>query len=557
MSISTLRSLSMTSRRYRNLGRGFVFEKEVEDERLFDEARKRSEQLRQVKGLVFTDRDIEAWPERTPPVSTPLSQDDYAVLNTWVNRWGKGVLWLNQERGSVYTRQLSKLTDGLPYFMRGNSLIYRAIEKCSDIQAMEQVIDAYLLKYPIALQGKEDTHRRPDLAHYRMYGDPSLPPVLWACGLNRVDVLELLHTKNNEHGRRAEEIVDLNMTVANRQNKESMDHMWRIKRSTLPDLAISQVGAWEAAFYRLKRNGKRPAGSMKLFGEGYVAESYGMFYAASEDVCIWLLRNKVGFSWRPNADAIVILAQAAARKMVRVLRALIPYFEHEMDPPMFQHALTVALHAVAGDWIEPSRPFGGREWLLDVCDGNEEVIDILIAASTRIPASEKPQSNVEHGLLSGASALLRQDPDRRYGEGMLASAVSRTPRNAVYLLKLQMAHNITDHRDVREALILVLRRNSGRGDTQCLEFFKMVFPLNVHLVYSPAESKSPQGRFKAYRNLIDSFNSSMDDWVRKILSDNTATGIPMYLGEVLGRARLGEGMITVLERGKAECLCNK
>lgn len=539
MSIATLRSLSVTSRRYHDLlGRGFVYEEEVDDERLFDEARKRFEDLERVNGLEFDNNDILKWPScELKPKGTPLSKDDCEFLDSCVNRWGKGILWLNASEAKVYFQRVggakvgprkykqqvasdnSLIKELLPY-MRGDCLIFRAIEKCFEMQVIEQIVDAYLFKYPEALQGRNGTRWKSDLSTPKAQLKLCLPPVLWACSQDRVDVLELLQTKYNTEGRRAEDKIDINVVVNDEDTEvitTDISALWREPIQFSPPV----VDAWLAAFYNLNQEGHY----------GYRSGTPG------DDVCVWLLNRNLGFSSRPDGISTTILVDAAKCKRVRLLRALIDRFRGQLTAEEFQGALTLALQAVAGsrDGItgDPTR--------LNMYEGNEEAIDILIGAGTSILSRTHPDKDPDRGL-SGASLLLLQDPDRAEDKGLLARAVTWTPRNALYLLKLQMAQNLTDYRDLRAALLQVIMWG---GETR-LEFLKTVFPLNVDLLYSPAEVTSPQGRYSAYRDLVQSFI-----WQMSSCFDTNRYDAALYLVEILGCSRVGVDLTTELQSSKS------
>ncbi|KAK7934645.1 hypothetical protein PG985_000140 [Apiospora marii] len=540
MRISTLRSLSMTNRRYHDLlGRGFVYEEEVEDERLFDEARKRFKQLERVNGLTFDNNDILKWPEcKLKPKGDPLSKDDYAFLDKCVNRWGKGILWLNASEAKVqfrndwprpkvgprkYKQLVSSdntlINELLPY-MRASCLIFRAIEKCFDMQVIEQIVDAYLLKYLEALQGQKGTRWRVDLAGPKSQFKLCLPPVLWACSRNRVDVLELLQSKYNMEGKRAEDSVDINVVAMDEDTIITTEtiSLWSEPSPSWPPPVVD---AWQAAFYHLDPEGRHSYGSA----------------TPGEDVCIWLLNKNLGFSSRPDGIWIDILVEAAKYRMLRLLRALIDRFRGQLTTEEFQSSLTLALQAVAGS---RNGRTGDPTWA-DWTQGHEEVIDMLIGAGTSIPSRKNPNEYLDGGL-PGASVLLRQDPDRAEDKGLLARAVTWTPYNAVHLLKLQMTQKLTDYRDLKAALLQTIMWG---GETR-LEFLKMVFPLNVDLLYSPAERTSPQGRFLAYRNLIQSFIEQMS---RCFKTDRYDTAL--YLVEILGRSRVGVDLTAELQMSKS------
>ncbi|KAK7995801.1 hypothetical protein PG991_015268 [Apiospora marii] len=541
MNISTLRSLSMTCRRYHGLlGQGFVYEEEVEDERLFDEARKRFEELERVNGLVFDNNDILQWPRcKLNPGPTPLSKDDCAFLDRCVNRWGKGILWLNASEAKVqfqrYWKRLSLsprtykqlvdlentlIKELLPY-MRGECLIFRAIEKCFDMEVIERIVDAYLLKYPEALQGRKGTRWRADLARRKVQTKHYLPPVLWACSQNRVDILELLQSKYNMEGKRAEDNVDINVVVTDEDKELTVDigPLWRAPSQSWPPPVTD---AWLAAFYHLDREGR------------YISP----FGTPGDDVCIWLLNKNLGFSSRPDGISIAVLADAADYKKVRLLRVLIAHFRDRLTTEEFQRALTLALRVVTGaqDGIrgDPTRA--------DMDEGHEEVIDILISAGASFPLGKNPDKYLDTSL-PGTSIQLRQDPDRVEDKGLLARAVTWRPRNAVHLLKLQMAQDMTDNRDLKAALLQAVMWG---GETR-FEFLNTVLPLNVDLLYSPAERTSPQGRSSAYTSLIQSLFDQM-----KNSSEVGLYNATLRLVEILRRSPDGRELATESQDHKSE-----
>ncbi|KAK7964385.1 hypothetical protein PG988_011359 [Apiospora saccharicola] len=545
MKIPTLRSLSMTSKRYHDLlGRGFVYKVEVEGERLFDEARKRFEQLRRVNGLAFDNKDILKWPGcKLRPQRIPLREDDRAFLDSCVDRWGKGILWLNAREPKVQHqrswnlgmkkprprqyKQLEALDTSLikelPAYMRGDCLIFRAIEKCFEIQVIEQIVDAYLLKYPEALLGQKGTRWKANFVGRYVNLKLYLPPVLWACSQNRVDVLELLQNKYKMEGKGAEEKVDIiNVVVTNKDTEVITGITTGWRKPYRYDQTL--VDAWQAAFYNLDREGS----NRYHFGN------------AGEDVCIWLLNKNLGFSTRPDGITIAILAEAAVYKKRRLLSALIDHFKDRLTTEEFQCALTMALHTVARASEEQTGDPRDVEGLFDMCD--KDVIDTLIGSGTGIPLRRDPHRYLDRGL-PGASVQLRQDPHRAQDKGLLARAVTWTPSIAVYLLELQMAQGMTDYRDLRAAILQTIMWG---GKTR-LEFLKMVFPLNVDLLYSPDERTSPQGRFLGYRNLIQSF---IDQMRKCFKSDRFNTAL--YLVEILGCSRVGSELVAELKGRKSE-----
>ncbi|KAK8063270.1 hypothetical protein PG996_007922 [Apiospora saccharicola] len=466
MKIPTLRSLSMTSKRYHDLlGRGFVYKVEVEGERLFDEARKRFEQLRRVNGLAFDNKDILKWPGcKLRPQRIPLSEDDRAFLDSCVDRWVPGSI-----AGPEGNTLESKLR--------------RAIRE------------------PQAL----------------------FAPVLWACSQNRVDVLELLQNKYKMEGKGAEEKVDIiNVVVTNKDTEVITGITTGWRKPYRYDQTL--VDAWQAAFYNLDQEGS----NIYHFGN------------AGEDVCIWLLNKNLGFSTRPDGITIAILAEAAVYKKRRLLSALIDHFKDRLATEEFQCALTMALHTVARASEEKTGDPRDVEGLFDMCD--KDVIDTLIGSGTGIPLRRDPHRYLDRGL-PGASVQLRQDPHRAQDKGLLARAVTWTPSIAVYLLELQMAQGMTDYRDLRAAILQTIMWG---GKTR-LEFLKMVFPLNVDLLYSPDERKSPQGRFLGYRNLIQSF---IDQMRKCFKSDRFNTAL--YLVEILGYSRVGSELVAELKGRKSE-----
>ncbi|KAK8062228.1 hypothetical protein PG997_014325 [Apiospora hydei] len=236
MSIRSLRSLSVTSKRCHSLlDQKFLFEEEVEDERLFDEAKYRFWDLSRKYGLGFSLRDKAIWhASQFAPAYKPLNYDDQSFLNACIDRWGKGVLSI-KIGGDVVRKMLRdwSLINELSVSLLRGDLIIRAIEKCRDINVIEQVIDAYLKRYPASLQGLKNYHLR---TNFDPEGVVDVPPVIWACSRNRVNVLELLHTKNNEEGKSVIDMVDINIIFNQirshviygiRQNQDTLVDAWQ------------------------------------------------------------------------------------------------------------------------------------------------------------------------------------------------------------------------------------------------------------------------------------------------------------------------------------------
>ncbi|KAK7959394.1 uncharacterized protein PG986_004248 [Apiospora aurea] len=534
MSTRSLRSLSVTSKRYHSLlDQKVLFEEEVEDERLFDEARSRFSKLMRVYGLSLSVGNIAAWPAtKVAPAYRPLNDDDHAFLNACVSRWGKGILYLAIGSDNELCRMLRNWNSilELPVSLFRGALILRAIKKCPDIKVIEQVIKAYLKKYPAAIQGPKEYHSRTSL---NFNGDFYVPPVLWACSHNRSDVLEILHTKNNEKGKEAEQKVDFDIIL---------DQMSTQVISGVTDNQGTALDAWQVAFYGLSR--------------ARVARTWSSNPGMREDACVWLLEKNLGFSSRSGGISIDYLFEAAAFKKARLVRALIAYFKGRLASDDFQGTLTLALHHATGGYYNPQ-------------DGHEEIIDILIGAGTSIPPREDPPLYLDRGL-PGASLQLRQSPARPEDAGLLARAVRFAPRNAVYLLQLQMEQNMTDYRDLKAALseALLLGDELKHGRAPRLEFFKMVFPDHVHLAYSPAELRffktlfpenvgleyrpaeleSARERFRAYENLVDVFIEQMGNGCLETQSHDVA----MHVVQVVGRARVGERLLEDLEYARSE-----
>ncbi|KAK8030109.1 hypothetical protein PG993_011400 [Apiospora rasikravindrae] len=402
------------------------------------------------------------------------------------------------------------LIDDLSVSLLRGDLIIRAIEKCRDIKVIEQVVNAYLKVYPASLQGLRNYHL---WTNFDIDGDLDVPPVIWACSHNRTDVLELLHTKNNENGKDAKHKVDINI-IFDRMSTRVI-HGTRVHQDMLVD-------AWQAAFYGLGRAG--------------VIRNGPSNFNMSEDACIWLLKKNLGFSTRPGGISIDYLSAPAAYKKVRVVRALIAYFKARLSPDNFQNALTGALYSATGAYYNRD-------------DGHEEIIDILVGAGTSIPPREDPPRYLDRGL-PGASLQLRQSPARTVDAGLLARAVRSAPRNAVYLLRLQMEQNMTDYRDVKAALSEALLWGNGLkdGGARRLEFFKMVFPEHVHLAYSPAELlEMGRDRSRPFENLVDSFIGLM----RSCCSKTYAYDVALYVVQVVGRARVGAKLVEDVEHARS------
>ncbi|KAK8859153.1 hypothetical protein PGQ11_009887 [Apiospora arundinis] len=530
MTIRSLRGLSVASKRYRGLlGGRFQYQEEVKDERLFEEAQRRFRHLCQTKGLqAGKEKRREAgepiqvpWPTSIfvlQPVSdfvhsrTPLSEDDYALLHDSVGRWGRGALflipYLNPLKICPTWSKFKALHHELPVSQTRRSLIQRAIEKCSDIKVLEQVVDAYLKMHPASLQGT--TGRDPVPRVINKDRSVNLPPVFWACVHNRADVLELLLKKNNEDGRRAEDRVNFNLVLDTREHLAVHDNM----TAGLLQYSASFVDLWKAAFYH-----PRVASIV----------SRRSFYA-NDDVCLWLLDKNLGFASQTNGNSLRYLSKAAAFKKARILRALIPYFESRMDPWDFQRALAKALRTTTMVRFEVGSLGLDLKSNGPVLDGHEEVIDILAGAGAPLSIPHGVWQNPEgNSFTRGLDELLEQ-------------AVKSSPRNAVHLLRHQLAQGATDYLDLRRALRSCIQHanqdnESGYNTCYRLEFFRMVFPGRVHLLHPHDDCQHPETCYEVYK--YETFVRRLARDIRWEFTYKVAPGsefhrLALYLVEVAG-----------------------
>ncbi|KAK8079187.1 hypothetical protein PG994_002994 [Apiospora phragmitis] len=159
------------------------------------------------------------------------------------------------------------------------------------------------------------------------------------------------------------------------------------------------------------------------------------------------------------------LEEAAVQNQICLVATLIKHFRARLSPDEYREGLTSALYAAAKGMDRFEQGYWSRGWHgyvnlpYPIIEHQSEVIDMLLRAG----------------------ATLRQDPDRVEGPGLLAKTVERSPSNAILLLRRQMAEGVTDHRDVRSAMLDALRwynsDQSSYGGEKARDFFAILIPL--------------------------------------------------------------------------------
>ncbi|KAK7995799.1 hypothetical protein PG991_015266 [Apiospora marii] len=435
----------------------YYVERQVRDEQEFDRQRLwHNSHLTQRNHIVnFTLTEVARWPESRAVKFT--SQDEFpqrvfALLDEDVGKWGAGMLYFTFSTLDFLWDK--SLVAQLPKYHRVGSLMNRAITSCHDEKVMKDIIKAYFRFYTVYLLGwKTNVVRRRFTGGYSMAND--LPPVLWACCENRVDVLNLLTRNLEDTDIDFWQPMDVDLVVDG-HNTTTYDGGPTTKWLRSPPHLID---AWECAFHPLDSHGRR-----KHLGD------------VNEDACLWLLDRNLGFSTRYGGLPIQHLAEAAVLKKTRVVEALLKYFKANLTAKKYQRAIVLALHAAARGWSGPHEPKPHRKHqhrlnaAAKIPDGHEEVMEILLEAGDE-------------------QALLKQNPGRKEDEGLLAGAVRTAPQNALYMLNKQIRLGVTDRRDLRAALFVALTLG-GNGDTQRLDFFRTVLPQRLDLVCGTEELDS-------------------------------------------------------------------
>lgn len=492
----------------------YYIERQVKDEQIFDRQRIwHNSHLTQRNHIVnFTLTEVARWPESR--ATKFASQDEFpqrlfAILDEDVARWGAGMLYFTFS--SLDFLWDKSLVAQLPKYHRVGSLINRAISSCHDEQVMEDIIKAYFCFYTEYLIGwKTTVVRRRFTGGYSMAND--LPPVLWACCENRVDVLDLLTRKLEDTDIEFWQPMDVNLVIDDHNTTIHDDGPTTKWHRSQPHL----IDAWECAFHPLDSHG-RP----KRLGK------------VNEDACLWLLDRNLGFSTRHGGLPIQHLAEAAVLKKTRVVEALLKYFKANLTVKKYRRAIVLALHAAARGWSGPHEPKPHRKHqhrlnaAAKVPDGHEVVMAILLEAG-----EEK--------------ALLKQNPGRKEEEGLLARAVRTVPQNALYLLNKQIRLGVTDRRDLRAALFVALTLG-GNGDTRRLDFFRTVLPQRLDLVCG-AEQLGWGGSSWNWEVL-----DLMNDFVTTMRDCFTTRCFTTALDVVgwLGRELVGVGMVQEMEAMEA------
>ncbi|KAK8030152.1 hypothetical protein PG993_011443 [Apiospora rasikravindrae] len=476
MGIRDLTSLMWTSKSMRNKIAGqWYFERQVTEELHFDYARMYLSGNRQDISTVIrlSSQEVASWPESREAKfandQSEAAQYLFACLDWWVGRWGAGVLYFAISNGDTLWNP--RLVRQLPKYHRIGSLMNRAITSCHDPKVMKQIMNAYSMEYPEALHGVKEELIRRRFVGYCMTND--LPPVLWACSENRLDVLKMLAKEDQHGGLLHWQQADLNLITDDKNRWPIiggyLTDLWHKKQSMLLD-------AWECAFHPRDTLGRRKPGRQ----------------AINQDVCVWLLEQKLGYASRLDGISIQHLEEAAVLKKTRVFRALLTHFRSTLTVKKYQRAVTLALRAAARGWAGPlpprPHPFNNDP----VCpDNHNEIIKILI------------------GAVKGHGPL-RQNINRKEDRGLLAQAVRTAPSNALFLLRKQMALGLTDYRDVRAALLEALQLQGNGGDRVRIQFFAEIIPSNYKLACDPAEvNESPVSARLEFEDLLENIFSTM------------------------------------------------
>ncbi|KAK7912105.1 hypothetical protein PG985_014586 [Apiospora marii] len=522
---------------YKAFGGTVVYEQDVAEERDFDEARLRLEQIPSVHDLVlFNRQDLESgWAEAMPAkfswaegvVAARVeeggqetdTQELFGFIKKCVERWGPRMLCFTNP---ALWGMVSEDMEGLPPLpdsqrRQGRTLTYRAIRYCNDMAVLEQVFDIYLETYPAAIQGMKDGQldRLPEPAP-EAESDFELPeslefaqdyPVYLAAFHNRVDALDLLHKKG----------VNINLVKT--------------------DLALQNDHSWTRFVHRLRSDdtdvhwASDPVDGLVHHPDLWTwlrVQSYRREERESgfpEDVCVWLVEHNLGFSDERLSLGLRDLRQAAMNNHARLVAAMLKLFQARLGPgDEYRDALTMALHSAA---VAPLGRFG--QWKPPRSPPLENHIDVF-------------------QVLLEAGATLRQDPDREWDWGMLTSAVELFPADATWLLRRQLAEGVTDHRDLRAALgrVIECRDDQYYSDRkrakEDLEFLAAVYPANAHLACDPGRVATPQGREEALLELLGQV-------VREVHHECDGPfckDVALYLEGVVGREHIDE----ILGRGE-------
>ncbi|KAK7959862.1 uncharacterized protein PG986_004716 [Apiospora aurea] len=366
-------------RTYTSMKGRFYIEQEVEDEQQFDNQRlwHLSHRTERHRIANFDHTDVKQWPESRALKfldNSASAQSIFAILDEDVIRWGPGILYCTFSTSDFAWDKA--LIQRLPKSHRAGSLINRTISACPDGQVMKDVIETYFYKYPEYLLGwKPSPVRRRYTDGYSHLND--LPPVFWACCEDKPGVLDLLNRSNADAENKHWQPIDMNLVTC-RQNVdvlvlEGTTTEWHRKTPNLLD-------AWECAMHPVDKHGRPKHNNI------------------SENACVWLLEHGLGFSTRPSGIPIQHLAEAAAQKKTRLVKAMLSYFRSHLSIKKYQRAITQAIHAVGTGWAgsrEPPRPHFPLQRLntTKTLDGHDEILEVLLQASTDPAACLKQRSH--------------------------------------------------------------------------------------------------------------------------------------------------------------------
>ncbi|KAK8062184.1 hypothetical protein PG997_014281 [Apiospora hydei] len=217
------------------------------------------------------------------------------------------------------------------------------------------------------------------------------------------------------------------------------------------------LDAWECAMHPVDKHGRPKHNNI------------------SENACLWLLEHGLGFCTRPGGIPIHHLAEAAAQKKTRLVKAMLSYFRSHLSIKKYQRAIAQAIHAAGRGWAgprEPQRPRFRQQRLntTKTLDGHDEIIEVLLHAST------------------DPAACLKQNADRKETEGLLSRAVRSAPSNAVYLFKKQTELGVVDLRDWRAAISHAIKLGDWEDvKKNRYEFFRLTFFPQSHPPYEPGK----------------------------------------------------------------------
>ncbi|KAK7995606.1 hypothetical protein PG990_014379 [Apiospora arundinis] len=412
-----LRSLSNTCRQLHTviMHKGFWHEEEVTEERDFDHARLRLQDIRRRNVIQLTYAEVVEWPQsREAKFAHELKKhrDDYNFLDICVYRWGNGILYCAMSNVDVmWDKQLARQ---LPMIHRSGSLINRAITSCFNVRTFNLIINAYAMRYPDALLGTKTIGVRRRFTGLNYNNDPV--PLFWACNQGRDDLINIMYTRGYGAalGKAFDLVTDDHNQLYTFPSESGTNWAWVYEKNP------QMIDMWESAFNPRDSFGRPCPG-------------------IHEDVCLLLLEANLGFASRPNGIPIAHLAEAAVQKKLRLVQALIPYYKARLTPKKFQRALTLAVHAASRGWTtrEPAQPKQA------VHDNHRYVLDALLRAGSSLNQ-------------------LRQNPHRKDDRGLLARAVRCAPHNAMDLLRLQMRVGESDRRDLRAAVVEAMVHLNGR-----------------------------------------------------------------------------------------------